>query len=206
MTRHFLSTVCEAQTFLRVKCFTFPSDYTDCSSMCHLLLIISKISVQNLSCMWIHIDLPYLLCVFKCYRTSTSPVLSPLLSLESPPLHLLPAESACLYLSWSSPLCERDRASAARLWSKHWNRNTALSHLVEQNLDFSQNKYFIIHTYWSSVPKNFTKWHFLPLGFFRSLGGLTTCNLNKCFSTSVVWGSSHKCKNLLSFNPVNGII
>ena len=32
----------------------------------------------------------------------------------------------------------------------------------------------LLHTYWSSVPKNFTKWHFFPRGFFRSLGGLTT--------------------------------
>lgn len=35
--------------------------------------------------------------------------------------------------------------------------------------------FFKVSTYWSSVPKNLTKKHFLPLGFFKSFGGLTTC-------------------------------
>lgn len=47
----------------------------------------------------------------------------------------------------------------------------------------SENRFLSTQTYWSSVPKNFTKWHFLPLGFFRSLGGLTIWNVNKTVSS-----------------------
>lgn len=103
----------------------------------------------------------------------SSPVLSPWLSLGSLPLHRPPAGSACLYLSWSSLLCGRGRASAALLWSRRWTGTQETAFEVQVRW-VRRSRSFSLHTYWSSVPKNFTKWHFLPLGFFKSFGGLTT--------------------------------
>lgn len=63
-----------------------------------------------------------------------------------------------------------------RLQLFHFNPGTGWKH--DTNSGQAQqrqreSKQLRVRTYWSSVPKNFTKWHFLPLGFFRSLGGLT---------------------------------
>lgn len=42
-----------------------------------------------------------------------------------------------------------------------------------QKLRKGEGKLLVSATHWSSVPKNFTKKHFFPRGFFKSLGGLT---------------------------------
>ena len=107
------------------------------------------------------------------------------LSSGSLPLHPLPAGNVCLCWSWSSLLCGGGRASAVQFWSMHcedqentnvWNWQKLSKSILDMKKTIGRKGHHhpLLHTHWSSVPKNFTKWHFFPRGFFRSLGGLTT--------------------------------
>lgn len=108
------------------------------------------------------------------YRTTTppSPVLSPLLSLESLPLHRPLAGSASLYLSWSSPLCGRGTASAVLLWSRHYrqaHRNRALKTFdgISVRTEVCVFSYSDLLVFSS---KEFHKMAFFAPGLFQVLG------------------------------------
>lgn len=104
-----------------------------------------------------------------------------------------------LQLFYFDPGTEQAHTQTHNSYTRDWWEGGLWAHSAEV-------PHRLLDTYWSSVPKNFTKWHFLPLGFFRSLGGLTIWNVNRGFGRALAQSLSCKCWDLFSFKSLTSYL